>query len=108
MRGVNDREATFKQLVSEYPDSPMGHFSLGRLYVDAQRWQEAVTALSEAVRLDAGYAAAWVALGDAFIGLGDRPRARDAWTRALQTPHGQRDASLQGDLEGRIRDLDEF
>lgn len=105
---MNDREATFKQLVSQYPDSPMGHFSLGRLYVDEQRWQEAVDALSEAVRLDAGYAAAFVALGDAYIGLGERTRARESWARALATPHGQRDLSLQGDLEQRIAEIDEF
>ena len=29
---MSDREAQFKQLVSEFPDSPMGHFSLGKLY----------------------------------------------------------------------------
>lgn len=98
----------FKQMVQQFPDSPMGHFSLGRLYVDEKRWDEAVTALSDATRLDPSYAAAFVALGDAHAGAGRKEDARAAWQRALETPHGRRDLSLQGDLEQRIRDLDDF
>lgn len=105
---MSDREATFKEMVRQFPDSPMGHFSLGRLFVDEKRWAEAVTALSEAVRLDPTYAAAHVALGDAHAGASQKDAARAAWERALQTPHGKRDMSLQSDLEQRIRDLEDF
>lgn len=103
-----DREATFKQMVSQFPDSPMGFFSLGRLYVDEKRWAEAAKALEEAVRLDPNYSAALVALGDAFAGQGDKDAAKGAWQRALETPHGRRDMSLQADLDQRIRDIDDF
>jgi cytochrome c-type biogenesis protein CcmH/NrfG len=105
---MNDRETTFKEMIRQFPDSPMGHFSLGRLYVDEKRWDEAVGALSEAARLDPDYAAAIVALGDAFAGAGKKDEAISAWKRALETPHGRRDASLQADLEQRIRDLEDF
>ncbi len=43
---MSDRETTFKEMVRQFPESPMGHFSLGRLYVDEKRWAEAVVALS--------------------------------------------------------------
>ena len=103
-----DREALFKEMVREFPDSPMGHFSLGRLYLDERRWDESVACLAEAVRLDPDYAAAMVALGDAWAGLGDKAKAREAWERALATPLGRKDVSLQTDLDARIRELDEF
>lgn len=105
---MSDREAMFKQLVAEFPDSPMGHFSLGRLYVDEKRWPDAVAALGTAVKLDPTYAAAHVALGDAYAGLGDKAQAKAAWEAALATPLGKRDMSLQADLEQRIRDIDDF
>jgi len=105
---MSDREAMFKEMVRQFPDSPMGHFSLGRLLVDEKRWTEAVVALSNAVRLDPHYAAAIVALGDAHAGAGQKAEAKDAWERALATPHGSRDTSLQADLEQRIRDLEDF
>lgn len=102
---MSDREAQFKQLVKEFPDSPMGHFSLGKLYLDAQRWQEAADCFAQAVKLDPTYAAAHVALGDAHAGLGRPDDARAAWAAALATPHGKKDQSLQADLEQRIADL---
>jgi len=105
---TSDREQQFKTLVAEFPDSPMGHFSLGRLYLDEQRYAEAVTALTDAAKLDPDYAAALVALGDAQAGLKDKAAAKDAWQRALETPLGRRDMSLQADLEQRLRDLEDF
>lgn len=105
---MSEREALFRQMVTQFPDSPMGHFSLGRLLVDEKRWDEAVTALGNATRLDPNYAAAWVALGDAHAGASRKPDAIAAWQRALETPHGRRDMSLQTDLEQRIRDAEDF
>jgi uncharacterized protein HemY len=105
---MGEREEMFLQMVREFPDSPMGHFSLGRLYLEEKRWAEAVKALGEAVRLDATYAAAWVALGDAYAGLGDKAQAKAQWERALATPLGRKDMSLQADLEQRIRDAEDF
>ena len=102
------REAMFKEMIREFPDSPMGHFSLGRLYLDLKRFEESTKCLAEAVRLDATYAAALVALGDAFAGLGNKVEARAAWARALATPLGKKDVSLQADLDARTRELDEF
>ena len=104
----SEREAMFLHMVGEFPDSPMGHFSLGRLYVDEKRWAEAVRALQSAVRLDPSYAAAFVSLGDAHAALGQKDSAREAWQRAIETPLGKRDLSLQSDLEQRLRDLDDF
>jgi tetratricopeptide (TPR) repeat protein len=103
-----EREAQFKQLTAEFPDSPMGHFSLGRYYLDEKRWAEARPCFERAAALDPGYAAAFVGLGDAAVGLGLKDEAKAAWRKALDTPLGRRDASLQADLEQRARDLDDF
>jgi tetratricopeptide (TPR) repeat protein len=105
---MDPREATFLKVITDFPDSPMGYFSLGRLYLDAKRYADAVTRLSEAVRLDPNYSAAWVALGDAHGNAGEKEQAKAAYERALATPHGQRDGSLQGDLAQRLQDLADF
>lgn len=103
-----EREALFKAMIAEFPDSPMGHFSLGRHYLDSRRWADAAACFQEAVRLDPTYAAAFVGLGDAQAGLGQKALAKAAWQQALGTPLGKRDLSLQADLEQRTRDLDDF
>jgi uncharacterized protein HemY len=102
------REAMFRQMVQEFPESPMRYFSLGRLLVDEKRWPEAVAALTDATRIDPTYAAAFVTLGDAHAALGAKVAAKAAWQQALQTPLGRRDLSLQADLDQRVRDLDDF
>ncbi len=102
---ASEREQQFLEMVREFPDSPMGHFSLGKFYLESARYLDAARALGEAVRLDANYAAAWVALGDAWNSAGDGAKAKEAWERALATPHGRKDTSLQADLEERISQL---
>ena len=105
---MSNREQQFKDMVKEFPDSAMAHFSLGRLYLDEKRFSEAVTPFTAAIALDAQYAAAHVALGDAWAGLSEKEKAKASWQAALETAHGRRDASLQADLEQRIRDIDDF
>lgn len=105
---TSEREALFRQMVTEFPDAPTGHFSLGKLLLEEQRYAEATVALGDAVRLDGSYAAAWIALGDAHSALGAKDSARDAWARGLETPLGRRDLSLQADVEARLCALDEF
>lgn len=95
----------FRDMVREFPDSAMGHFSLGKYLLETGRWAESVTSLEKAVSLDPDYAAAFVSLGDAFAGAGEKDKARAAWQRALGTPHGKRDQSLQADLEARMEEL---
>ncbi|MHB8873659.1 MAG: tetratricopeptide repeat protein [Myxococcaceae bacterium] len=100
-----DREQQWKDLVAEFPDSPMGHFSLGKLYFDGQRYAEAAACLERATRLDPDYAAALVALGDAYARQGDAGRAREAYGKAKGTPLAQKDRSLLADVLRRIEEL---
>src|SRR3989442_1625729 len=51
---ANEREAQFLELVREYPDSPMGYFSLGKLYLDEKRYTDAGTPLEADAGSDAG------------------------------------------------------
>lgn len=102
---MSSREEQFKQMVAEFPDSPMGHFSLGKLYLGERRYAEAARSLEEAVRLDPEYAAALVALGDAYAGQGDTAKARATFERARNTALGQKHASLAEEIDERIADL---
>jgi tetratricopeptide (TPR) repeat protein len=101
-----DKEKQFLDLVARFPQNPMGHFSLGKLYLEQKRFSESAQALEKATTVDPTYAAALVALGEAYAGLGNGARARECFSRALETPHGRRDGSLAADIENRMRALD--
>lgn len=100
-----DREAQFKEMVKEFPDSPMGHFSLGKFYVEQRRYAEAIASLEQATRLDPQYAAALVSLGDAYAGAGQVAKAKEALGRARATALGQNHASLAEEIDQRLEDL---
>ncbi len=102
---MDEREEQFRKLAEEFPESPLGHFSLGKHYLDTNRAALAVASLERAVDRDPGYAAAWVALGDALGLINDADKARAAYARALETPLGRRDQSLQADVADRIAAL---
>jgi predicted Zn-dependent protease len=99
------REEQFKKLVASYPQSPMGHFSLGKLYLEQRRYAEASTCLEEAVRLQPDYAAALVSLGDAYVGAKDATKARATLTRAKEVALEQNHAGLAEEIEGRLSGL---
>lgn len=100
-----DKEKQFLDLVARFPNNPMGHFSLGKCYLESRRLPEAITALEKATVLDATYAAAFVALAEAYTAMGDSEKAKATYQSALSTPHGKKDASLASDIERRMRDL---
>ena len=102
---AQDREADFKQLVADFPDSPMGHFSLGKLYLEQRRYPEAIQALERACTLDPEYAAALVSLGDAYAGGGNKEKARETFGRAHGIALAQKHPSLAEEIEERISEL---
>jgi len=102
---MSTREEQFKQMVAEFPDSPMGHFSLGKLYLGERRYAEAAKSLEEATRLDPQYAAALVALGDAYAGQGEKEKAREVFQRARNTALGQQHASLAEEIDEKMGEL---
>jgi Tfp pilus assembly protein PilF len=99
------RETMFLQMVKEYPDAAMGHFSLGKLYLEEGRFAEAVPSLENAVKLDPKYAAALVALGDAHAGAKNTQLAAETYRRALSSPHAQKDTSLQAEIAQKLSSL---
>jgi Flp pilus assembly protein TadD len=95
----------FKQMVAEFPEAPMAHFSLGKAYLERRQYAEAVQALENAVRLDAQYAAAMVSLGDAYTGAGQTEKAREVLGRARDVALAQGHPSLAEEIDERLAEL---
>jgi cytochrome c-type biogenesis protein CcmH/NrfG len=94
-----EREAQFRKLVEQFPESPMGYFSLGKLLLEQRRYGEAAKSLGAAVRLDPGYAAALVAWGEALAGDGQTDAARAAWEQARAKALEQKHPSLAEEVD---------
>jgi Tfp pilus assembly protein PilF len=106
-RSMSDaRLEQFKQMVAEFPQAPMAHFSLGKAYLERRQYADAARSLEEAVRLDPQYAAAMVSLGDAYTGAGETQKAREVLTRARDTALAQGHASLAEEIDERLSGLE--
>jgi cytochrome c-type biogenesis protein CcmH/NrfG len=97
-----DREEQFRKMAERFPDSPMGHFSLGKYLLDARRYADAVAPLERATRLQPDYAAALVALGEAHIGAGQHDEARAVLERARAAAVAQNHLGLAEEIAARL------
>jgi Flp pilus assembly protein TadD len=102
----NPREAQFRQLTVDFPDSPMGHFSLGKLLLEESRFVEAAESFDRAVKLSPDYAAAYLALGTAHAGARQIESAREALERAREVALSQNHATLADEAEDQLRELE--
>jgi TolA-binding protein len=101
-----EREAQFRKLVEQFPQSPMGHFSLGKLLLEQRRFREAAECLETATRLDASYAAALLALGEALARDGQTQKAREVWERARARALEQKHPSMAEEVEELLAGLE--
>lgn len=96
------REEKFKEMVAKFPQSPLGHYSLGRLYLEQRRFADAVQPLERACALQQDYAAAMVCLGDAYAGAERTEDARKIFTHAKQVALSQKHDGLAEEIQEKI------
>lgn len=99
------REQKYLDMIAQFPESPLGYFTLGRYYVEVGRYQEAVEPLERCLAEDEEWTAAMIALGDALSGLGDKDRAIAVLERARASAQAQSHGSLAADIDERLEDL---
>ncbi len=63
------REQKYLDMIAQFPESPLGHFTLARYYVEVGRFQEAIAPLERCLGEEPDWTAAMIAVGDAWAGL---------------------------------------
>lgn len=74
--------AKFQQATELHP-SAHTYSQLGREYGKSGKYAEALDALATAQRLDPGFSATYMTLGDVYLAQGDQVRARESYQRAV-------------------------
>jgi len=101
----DEREQRYLSMISQFPDSPLGYFSLGRYLIEQARFEEAVERLRRCTELDPTYAAALVSLGDALAGAGKSTDARQVFAKAREAALAQNHPSLAEEIDERVEEL---
>ncbi|MBA3767433.1 MAG: tetratricopeptide repeat protein [Acidobacteria bacterium] len=92
----------FKQMASASPDDALVWYGLGSEYFKLEKWNEAVLALRNVVRINPDYTAAYQMLGSALMKEGEREEARRAWTEGIEAAQRTGAWKARGHMEGLL------
>ncbi len=101
---MSDRLEQLRKLVMADPNDPLTHYSVGLELCNQERWDEAVDAFGDAIRVGPDYAAAYYHQGRALIKAGRGEQARETLNAGLAAAARAGDAKTMREME-ELRDL---
>lgn len=101
----DSRIEQFKQMALADPDNELGHFSLGKAYLEAGKFDEAVQPLARTIELNPKLSKAYQLLGEAHVGAGQNERAIDTLTKGLGVADRQGDRMPRDAMADQLRGL---
>ena len=86
------RENMFKQVLEIDEEDTLANYGLGSISVERQNWIPAITYLERVIKADPNYSVAYLALGKAYKGVGQKEKAVLIWKEGINI------AAKKGDL----------
>lgn len=90
--------ANLEAMLARGQDSALLRYALGSEYLKVDQPEKAAAHLAEAVRLDAGYSAAWKLYGKALATLGRHAEAVAAFDRGIATAESKGDVQAAKEM----------
>lgn len=75
----------FKEMLKAQPEEVMIWYGLGNEYFKEEKWNEAAEALSNVVKFNPDYTAAYQMLGTALLNSGQTDEAISIWQKGIET-----------------------
>lgn len=105
MSDAHVRIERFRKMAHEDPDNELGHFSLGRAYLDAGMHDEAIACFERVIRLRGDFSRAYHLSATALLAKGLRQQAIDMLASGVKIAHLHGDAAAREDMLRMLRDL---
>lgn len=102
---ADQRIEQFKKMAESDPENELGHFSLGKAYLDNDRFDEAIVSLSRVIELNDGMSKGYQILGDAFNRAGQRERAVETLTRGVSVADKQGDRMPRDAMATMLKEM---
>lgn len=98
------RENMFQQVLEIDEEDTLANYGLGSIAVERKEWPRAIQHLEKVLKADATYSVAYLALGKAYKGVGEKEKARATWNEGIIVsakkgdlmPANQMQSELQG------------
>ncbi len=102
---VEQRIDQFRNMAEADPENELGHFSLGKAYVDAERFAEAEGSLRRVLELNDGQSKAYALLGRVLIGLDRRDEAVAVLTGGFEVAADRGDVMPRDEMGSLLKGL---
>lgn len=97
----------FRKMAEADPENELGHFSLGRAYLEAKRFPEAIAALQRTLNLNPQNSKAYHLLAQAQKENGDRDAAVRTLRQGYEIAHARGDLMPRNEMGAMLRELGE-
>jgi tetratricopeptide (TPR) repeat protein len=102
---VARRIAQFEAVLTANPGDAMARLTLGKAYLQAERAEDAIRVLEEALALQADYTAAYRVLGEAYERAGKLARAIKSYKRGIEIAEQKGDLHPRNEMQQRLAKL---
>ncbi len=105
MADINTRIEQFKKMAHDDPDNELGHFSLGRAYLDAGNADGAIASFQRVLHINPKMSRAYHLLGQALLKTGHREQAIEQLTAGVRVAHERGDMMPRNEMAQALRDM---
>jgi Fe-S cluster biosynthesis and repair protein YggX len=95
----------FKKMAEADPENELGHFSLGRAYLDAGKYSEAAASLERAISLNANLSKAYQLLGEAMLKMDMRDQAIARFSQGVKIADARGDVLPRNEMAQKLKEL---
>ena len=105
MSQISERLEQFKKMAADDPNNELGHFSLGRAYLEAGQPADAIGPFQRAIILNPKISKAYQLLADAQLALDRRDEAIETLTRGVKIAHERGDMLPKNAMIAKLKEL---
>src|SRR6266403_1182038 len=88
----------FKKMASDDPNNELGHFSLGRAYLEAGIYDNAASSFERVIEINPNMSRAYQLLASAQLKLGQKDKAVHHLTEGVKIAHERGDMMARTDM----------
>jgi Fe-S cluster biosynthesis and repair protein YggX len=105
MTDIDTRIEQFRKMANDDPANELGHFSLGRAYLEAGRAAEAAESLGKALAINPTLSKAYQLVGSALLKLGRRDEAVAQLTTGVSVANDRGDRMPRDEMVKMLQEL---
>jgi len=105
MGDTEGRIEQFRKMAAEDPGNELGHFSLGRAYLDAGRYDDAIASFGRAIELNRGTPRAYQFIASAYVKKGEKDRGIEFLSTGMRIAQERGDRTAGEEMRRSLEEL---